>query len=536
MRKNMLILFTAIIVLIFLSAGTQGCSRKKTAAVQTPVPTNTPEPRMEKIVFTYNGNLLWMDPDGSNRQEIFHDNTSKWFPSVSPDGWSVAYWVQTGKSYNLWIGDLKTKRSIQVTFDSDALDSDVQNFNFRNACAWTADSQFIVYARTNEIWKMKRDGFDQVSLTDTHNCMSPAVSKDNKLVYVQKDNDTTSNLYIKDIDAVISDKLTNFSGKMAGSPVFSPDGQKVLFTVNEADMINLYITDITLRKEEPLTFDGKSNCPIYNHDGNLIIFSSFITDKYQPEIWSMTPDKSNRIRITKDGGIAPSWLCRILTEPLPTPTPVITPEVSAEKQAEIFKIKPDKSRPEQEIPGSDGSLSVRTVKQGSRLQFYPVIQYDTALSNIKPEFLGVLDDMAKIINTRKVPVIIEGYTDNISIKSKLYRNNEELSLARAKSVKAYLIKKHSVDPSRITISGLGDKNPVAPNDTETNRYKNRRAEVMIIEIAAGESIPVTGTVSDVPSGLTFSASAPAAVTSSVMPAASPVKVQVKSKSGKSISW
>ncbi len=551
----------AVILAVFILTGTQGCKKAKVTIQPTPVPTATPQPKLEKIIFTFNGNVLWMDPDGNNRQEIFPDNTSKWFPSVSPDGWFMSYWAQSGKSYNLWIGDFKKRKAFQVTFDADGLDSDIQNFNMKNSTSWSADSQFVVYSRSNDIWKISRDGFDQVSLTDTHNCYSPALSKDNKLVYAVKESETTTNLYMKNIDSVMAEKLTNLLGKKAGSPSFSPDGQKIVFTIEDMDSINVYVTSIASKKEEPLTYDGKSNCPIFNHDGSKVIFSSYITDKYQPEIWSMSIDKSARAKLTSSGGVSPAWLFRVLAEPLPTATPVPPPGETPKKQEDVFTIK-EGAKPAQaaatqlpagmdsgttapetpaaaapEVPAQPESLSVKTVQQGDKLLFYPVIHYDTALSNIKPEFFPVLDDMVKIMKAHNSPIVIEGHTDNVPIKSKRFKNNYELSLARANAVKKYLIDKHGIEASRISVAGFADKKPVVPNDTADNKYKNRRAEVMVIKISSNEPpAAVSMPAKTSPSAAQQPQTTVPPAQPTVMPTAAPVKVQVKSKSGKSTGW
>lgn len=59
--------------------------------------------------------------------------------------------------------------------------------------------------------------------------------------------------------------------------------------------------------------------------------------------------------------------------------------------------------------------------------------------------------------------------------------NKKLSLARVESCKAYLVKKE-ISPDRIYTVGYGPERPVAPNDTETNRAKNRRVEMRIVRI------------------------------------------------------
>jgi chemotaxis protein MotB len=78
---------------------------------------------------------------------------------------------------------------------------------------------------------------------------------------------------------------------------------------------------------------------------------------------------------------------------------------------------------------------------------------------------------------------IKGYTDNVPIGPELrarFPNNVDLSKARAQSVADFLIAQ-GVPPSIITVSGLGDAQPVASNDTAQGRSKNRRVVMDIIE-------------------------------------------------------
>ncbi len=77
-------------------------------------------------------------------------------------------------------------------------------------------------------------------------------------------------------------------------------------------------------------------------------------------------------------------------------------------------------------------------------------------------------------------VLINGYTDSIPPKrlKHLYDTNEILSESRAKVVADYLVAL-GIDPSRIRINGLGALDPVAPNDTEEGRSKNRRIEFVL---------------------------------------------------------
>ena len=70
---------------------------------------------------------------------------------------------------------------------------------------------------------------------------------------------------------------------------------------------------------------------------------------------------------------------------------------------------------------------------------------------------------------------INGYTDNVGTAA----YNLELSRKRAQAVVDFLIQ-NGVNPTRLSAQGWGDTNPVAPNDTEVNRHKNRRTEFVIL--------------------------------------------------------
>ena len=78
------------------------------------------------------------------------------------------------------------------------------------------------------------------------------------------------------------------------------------------------------------------------------------------------------------------------------------------------------------------------------------------------------------------PIIVEGHTDNVPISSAKYRSNFELSAARAFSVINYFINSEKIAPVRFSTFGYGEYKPVASNETESDRAKNRRIEINII--------------------------------------------------------
>jgi outer membrane protein OmpA-like peptidoglycan-associated protein len=73
-------------------------------------------------------------------------------------------------------------------------------------------------------------------------------------------------------------------------------------------------------------------------------------------------------------------------------------------------------------------------------------------------------------------VIAVGHTDSIGTDA----YNKRLSLARANSVKAYLVSK-GIDAKRIRTEGRGESQPVADNATAEGRARNRRVDIEVLE-------------------------------------------------------
>ncbi|PKN38506.1 MAG: hypothetical protein CVU62_06635 [Deltaproteobacteria bacterium HGW-Deltaproteobacteria-2] len=95
-----------------------------------------------------------------------------------------------------------------------------------------------------------------------------------------------------------------------------------------------------------------------------------------------------------------------------------------------------------------------------------------------------LDEIAKALSSLRTENIqVTGYTDNMPIAPQnriYYANNQDLSLARAKSVGHYLMNKLQLPPEKLLMEGKGSENPVADNLTVEGRALNRRVEISII--------------------------------------------------------
>ena len=106
--------------------------------------------------------------------------------------------------------------------------------------------------------------------------------------------------------------------------------------------------------------------------------------------------------------------------------------------------------------------------------------YKSGSYEINDRAAETLSKIAKIIKDYKdYDVLIEGNTDNVPISKTNIRNNWDLSALRASSVVQALQNDYGVDPKRLTAGGRGEYNPIAPNDTEAGKQRNRRTQIII---------------------------------------------------------
>ena len=93
------------------------------------------------------------------------------------------------------------------------------------------------------------------------------------------------------------------------------------------------------------------------------------------------------------------------------------------------------------------------------------------------EALKVLGDVLN--KNPDIDILVEGHTDNVPIRTSVYRDNWDLSVARATSIVRILTSDYKVIPTRLTASGKGEYYPRAGNETTEGRAINRRTEIIL---------------------------------------------------------
>lgn len=130
---------------------------------------------------------------------------------------------------------------------------------------------------------------------------------------------------------------------------------------------------------------------------------------------------------------------------------------------------------------ASGNLSVALQDRGLVVTVLDRILFDSGKAELKPSSLKTLDKVAEILTreVKKNRVYVEGHTDNVPIRHSGWRSNWELSTARATEVIHYFVDIKRLEPRRLAATGYGEFHPVAGNNTEKGRLKNRRVEMVI---------------------------------------------------------
>lgn len=132
---------------------------------------------------------------------------------------------------------------------------------------------------------------------------------------------------------------------------------------------------------------------------------------------------------------------------------------------------------------SKGEVTISELKGKLTVNLVESVLFDSGKAEVKPNGLVVLQKVIDILKNLKDKAIrIEGHTDNVQIGGLLarkYPTNWELSAARAINVARYL-QLQGIDPALLAAVAYGEYKPVAPNDSDEGRAKNRRIEIVLV--------------------------------------------------------
>ncbi len=105
--------------------------------------------------------------------------------------------------------------------------------------------------------------------------------------------------------------------------------------------------------------------------------------------------------------------------------------------------------------------------------------FPSGSAEVNPKGVDALSKLAAVLNLNSdVAVNIEGHTDSIPIRGR-YKDNWDLSTARANAIVRILVNNYKVDPIRVVASGHSFYDPIESNSTPEGRARNRRTEIIL---------------------------------------------------------
>jgi len=127
-----------------------------------------------------------------------------------------------------------------------------------------------------------------------------------------------------------------------------------------------------------------------------------------------------------------------------------------------------------------GTLEITMEARGLTLSFRQAALFPSGGDEISTESYPAVAKVAEAIKKIPNPVRLEGHTDSVPIHNARFRSNWELSAARSVALLSLLTERFGVSNSHVSIAGYADTAPLADNDSDEGRSRNRRVDIVIL--------------------------------------------------------
>jgi len=124
-------------------------------------------------------------------------------------------------------------------------------------------------------------------------------------------------------------------------------------------------------------------------------------------------------------------------------------------------------------------LAMQQVDGGLRFTFKEDILFSSGSSDLMNEMKPVLNKIIRFLMISGYLAYIDGHTDSVPTQTERFISNEDLSIARAMSIRKYLLLSGEIAPDSIGFTGYGALKPISSNDLSEGRNKNRRVEIIL---------------------------------------------------------
>jgi chemotaxis protein MotB len=159
------------------------------------------------------------------------------------------------------------------------------------------------------------------------------------------------------------------------------------------------------------------------------------------------------------------------------PQPVRPDAAAGSREALAPSYADLKQQLKQEI--EEGKMQVRMDARGIIISLHEKSFFPSGGDAIYPSAFDSMSKVATVIRDLPNPVLLEGHTDSVPIHNQRFRSNWDLSAARSIAVLQFFEARYGIAAQRFAVAGYADNLPVAGNDSDEGRSRNRRVDIVI---------------------------------------------------------
>jgi chemotaxis protein MotB len=132
-----------------------------------------------------------------------------------------------------------------------------------------------------------------------------------------------------------------------------------------------------------------------------------------------------------------------------------------------------------DLPENEG-ITFEKNQFGLVMHFKERLLFELGKADLKQVSYPILRAVANSLRALPNEILIEGHTDTIPIHNPLFPSNLHLSTSRAMNTFIFLTQDGKLSADKLSVRGFGEFKPVAPNNCDSNRAKNRRVDIVIV--------------------------------------------------------
>lgn len=127
------------------------------------------------------------------------------------------------------------------------------------------------------------------------------------------------------------------------------------------------------------------------------------------------------------------------------------------------------------------SIKIYIQERGLVISLSDTVLFPSGQASLTPEAQEIMRKVGLSLKGLDNYIRVEGHTDNLPINTQEYPSNWELSAMRSTNVVRFLLKESGLPPEKMSESGYGEYRPIATNDNDAGRTRNRRVDIVILK-------------------------------------------------------